>query len=169
VADTVTQPDVARPRHIRVARSPRRQQTTEGLLEQRFALAVDRLPQCSWIDRRPQFLQPSALQLGQHDCGEQASERRLRRIPPPDGARLDVDVLEQAQNWLKQVVIDPHVRILRVERRSLGRSIQTHLAKIGTHQAGVFLLYEPMIILLIRARTREGQAGDSRPKSEPDD
>lgn len=41
VADTVTQPDVARPRHIRVARSPRRQQTTEGLLEQRFALAVD--------------------------------------------------------------------------------------------------------------------------------
>lgn len=105
------------------------------------------------------------MQLGQHGCGEQASERCLRRIPPPDDAHLDVDVLAQAQNWLKQVVIDSHVRIPRIERRSLGRSIQTHLSKIGTHQAGVFLLYEPMIILLIRARTHEGQAADSRPKA----
>jgi len=94
-----------RPLHLRASRSPLPQQATHRLRQQLFEVALDRPPQLAWIDRRPQFLQPSALLLAQHSCRQYALERRLSAIPAPDGTPVGVGFLTQAQHWLKQVTL----------------------------------------------------------------
>src|SRR5229473_708953 len=62
------------------------------------------------------------------------------------------------QHWLKQVVVEPHLLIERIQRCDLLRSVQAEVPEILTHQRVVLLLHHAIIVLVIGTAATQAHA-----------
>ena len=83
--------------------------------------------------------------------GEQTGERRLGVIPSAASPDPVMGLLDQMQDRLEQVVVDPHLIVERVERRTLLGGVEAGLAEVRPDQSIVLLFDEPVVVLLIRS------------------
>jgi hypothetical protein len=65
----------------------------------------------------------------------------------------DHDLLPQAHHGLEEVVIGPHLVVELIKSQGLGDGVEALVAQIGSHEAGVLLFDEAVIVPFNKLRT----------------
>src|SRR5712691_6436592 len=122
-----------------------------GAVPEVLQASIDLFTQLSRVGLFIQALQPLAVWLTKHPCGEEALIGRLSLVPLASHFVSLHLLLREMHHRLEQVVVHPHVLIERIGCRDLLRGIQAQMPQILAHQGVVFLLDETIVIFVIGA------------------
>ena len=129
-------------------------------VEEALQLVVEGLPQTPWIGLTTQRVQlvllRSVEQVSSHESG-QGSLRQIKSSFVAGGAvRAGLQgLLGQAHDRLEEVVIEPHVVVQPIESLSLQHRVEALGAQVSPDQGGILLLDEAVVVLVVRAATRQ--------------
>src|SRR6187455_2540459 len=129
-------------------------------VEHRVDARQDRAPQCPRVRVGVQPFQTLARGRLEGVGREQAGERRLGVIPASPDPGAVVGFLDEMQDRLEEVVVDPHLVVEGVQRRALLGRVEAGLAEVRPDQRVVLLFDEAIVVLLVGPRTREVEPGD---------
>ena len=100
----------------------------------------------------------------EHGFGEEPLIRRRGRVPRSAEPSLDDLFVAQVQHGLKQVVIELHLVVERVESGTLLSGVQSRRPKVGANQGVVLLLDEPIVVFMVWPAPAQRESGDGLAK-----